>query len=179
MLEHLGRDQDVVGAVPEGEAGEVERDGVVEPAEAFAAARQVQPMHEIGVVGIHPVALANQGREEARPRSQIDEALEGEAVEPAEDLERADEVLEVLLREPPRRAAVLVHEIVGAERREARVVLRREPPARPLYDGLARPRSHLAYSFSKYSRHMRSEEKLSETVAMLACIMPTQRARSS
>src|SRR5262249_33665945 len=137
-------------------------------------------MHEIGVVGIHPVALANQGREEARPRSQIDEALEGEAVEPAEDLERADEVLEVLLRGPPRRAAGLVHEIVRAERRRPPVrVLRREPPARPLYDGLARPRSHLAYSFSKYSRHMRSEEKRSETVAMLACIMPTQRARSS
>jgi hypothetical protein len=149
MLEHLGRDHRVEGAVAEGEAGEVERDGVIEPAQAFAVARQVQPMHQIGVVGIHPVALANHGRQEPRPRAEIDEALEGEAVEPAKNLEHADEVLEVLLREPPRRAAVLVHEIVGAERVEARVVLGREPAARPEYDGLARPRSHLAYSFSK------------------------------
>ena len=134
---------------------QVERDGVVELAEARAEAGQVQPVHEIGVVRVHPEALAHQRRQEAGTRPQIDAALEVETVEPAQDLELADEVLEVLLRQPARRAPVVVDEVVATEGAEAGVELRREPAyssgARPVPPGRlsSRPRSYLAYSFSK------------------------------
>src|SRR4029077_1801817 len=122
-------------------------DGVVELAEAGAEAGKVKPVHAIGVVRVHPEALAHQRRQEAGAGAQIDAALEVEAVEPAQDLELADEVLEMLLRQPAWRAPVLVDEVVAPERAEAGVELRREPATRPLLDPFRRDGCHRARSY--------------------------------
>jgi hypothetical protein len=153
VLEDLGGEDDVECLVGEGQAVDVEGDRVVELAVNGAAVGQVQRVGEVGVIRVDAVALAHQVRVVVESRTDVDEGREVEALEPAKDLELAQQRLKGeridALHVPLGVVDTLLGISVTIQSAPVRVL---EPRAGALLDGVSRVRVPLHRNFLAISR---------------------------